>query len=1376
MKRFRIFFLIAAALCLSLSVSACASSRRLARINGEQALQRKNSIDGNAVNLWPFFLAGKDYFSVLWPFIDWDKHGFSIRPIMNKEYDEWAFLFPLAGFNPDDRNGWCGIAYWNVPEKYCGLVPLFHYSADKRDLNYYGPIWYVDKKGGLFPIVWKLDDFACVFPLVAITDDACYSIPFSTLGGQTPGLILNWSKKKDFPGYFYTAGKYRWYNSFGIFGGGWKTYYHIGQYDPLAFYAKNCDNNRYHFGANLRKFQLKHDVSKILFREDIHANFWHDYIMKQVKPQKNCWWYAFPFADYESYGNDWILRVLFGFGMNLRRTEGLSETDILPLLYFQQQKSAEKEKFLVDRSTSGYLYTPFFQTSEKQYYRMHPEKSFFYEAINPEHLALRPYLCFKESIKNWEEDFQRSSRHISRETYVSKKGYSRKIYRTAIVPMPKTAEDAEKLLNEIKSPANYDLVNEKSRGVFPFYKTSEKTYGRNQEKYHGILCGLLAMYDKKPYSLRMHILGPFGYLRDMEFAEGDFEREKWKNDFRMSLLCYRRTKENYVQTYQAKQQYKGIQDAELRRRMVLTDPQEIKHWEDLFEASVDRESTVAIPKTAKEAEALLKEINAPEHWKKGVSETFGFFPLFHWENGTFRKEFSLLMGLLADSEKSETKEKLSILTPLVFGTETNQNHPKSMPYTHFRNEEKSVLLFSSDSRECWFRKKSASKFSANDYRLIERLRMTNPKVIENWEKGFAISALLDNPSDPAPVPKSAKEAAKRLQETRDLKNYRKFTEQDLRVFPLFRKVTGTDENTLEIPFYSRQQKKNEYESLDLTSVLGSVAYLDRTESRNDGKNTIREKTILLTGTKTETAKHEEPPFPLLHDLANRALMDENDKEKLKEWYRNYNFSYWDRDPAAAFTYPIPATREAARNMLIANQKAPEKTVVTERFRVLGGLYGTDRKSDDSLVSEYLGFKALYQNEQTRSKYWNKDLFHILGPFGYLKKKTESKWHFPCNRSTENEITIALLGSVSEGTRMVPTEEHKRNFRYLGQERNDYRISEIVREDKIKKRNAEELKRYLTRWDGTLAQPVPKNAKEAMQLTLDANRTEGFREVQSKGSSIFPLYFYKTGENAASLILPPLLSGYTREYGKTETDILLGLLYSRETKKRTADFQWLDQLPMIWYSDWKRGKFIDGDHSFETESIDRDSSRIALIFSKTEGHVRAWKKNTPKRMIRLYERLYYLDDLHDKRYREETEKLLTEMKIDHACLKDWRSRQLKRKEIFEKYAEIIPYYERGKLGKILFRYAECDNHAAMWLGYGLLAKYTRELDEENISVLGYLYRSHKNKTASTQLIFPFIKIHEDQQKSSFSFLWRLVNVETAKDGKISGHIFFIPFGG
>ncbi len=1374
MKRLRIFFLIAAALCLCLAVSACASSRRLARINGEQALQRKNSIDGNAVNLWPFFLAGKDYFSVLWPFIDWDKHGFSIRPIVNKEDDEWAFLFPVAGFNPDDRNGWCGVAYWNVPKKYCGLVPLFHYSAYKHGLNYYGPIWFVDKEGGLFPIVWKLDDFACVFPLIAITDNACYSIPFSTLTGENLGSVLDWKKKKDFPGYFYTAGKYRWYNSFGIFGGGWKEYYHIGQYDPLAFYAENCNDWRYQFGANLRKVQLKHDISPKQVHDTSHGSFWHHYILKQLKPQKNCWWYAFPFANYESYGNDWLLRVLFGFGLNLRRTEGLSKTDILPLFFFHQEKSAGKEKFLVDRTSSGYLITPFFQTSEKQYYRMHPEKAFFYEAINPEHLALRPYLCFKESIEKWEKDFLDNSRHITRETSVSKKGYNRKIYRTAIVPMPKTAEAAEKLLNEIKSPEIYDLVNEKSRGVFPFYRTSEKTYGKEQEKYHGFLGGLLAMYDKKPYSLRMHILGPLGYLRDMEFAEGDFEREKWKNDFRMSLLCYRRTKENYVQTYTAKQQYQGIEDAELRRRMILTDPLEIKHWEDAFEAKVHRESTVAVPKTAKEAEALLNEMNDLKHWQKDVSETFGFFPLFHWKNGTFQKEFSLLLGLLTSSEKSETKENFSILTPLVFGTETNQNHPESLPYIHFKNKETSVLLSSLNNREHWIRKKSAQQFPAYESRLIARLRMTDPKAVENWKTDFAVTALLENPSDPVPAPDSAKEAAKLLQEFRDLKNYRKFTEQNLRIFPLFRKITGTDENTLEIPLlYSRKQKKNESESLDITSVLGS-AYLDRTESRNNGKNTTREKAVLFTGTEVRTEAHQDPPFPLRHDLATRALMDENDKKKLEEWNRNYNYACWERDPASAFTYTIPATGEAARNMLIASQKAPEKTVVTECFQVLGGLYGTEKKSDDSFVSEHLGFKLLYENKQTRNKYQNSDLFHILGSFGYWSQKTEHIDKFPCDRKTGNETVIALLGETFENTKMLPTKEHERKYRHL--KSMSYLRSEIVRKDKIEKDDREKLERHLTKWDGTLAQPIPENAKDAMQLTLDVNRIEGFRKVQSGGSSIFPLYSYENGEEETSLTLPLLLSGYSREFGKTRTDILLGLLYSRKTKERAEeDFLWLDQLPQIWFTDWKREKFIDGDYSFGYESIDRDSSRIALIFSKNEGHVRAWKKNTPEKLKSLYERLLHYDSLHSN-YNKETEELLTELKMDHSCLKTWTSRQLKRKEIFEKYAEVIPYYERGKLGKILFRYAECDNHAAMWLGYGILAKYTKENDEENTSVLGYLYRSHKNKTASTQLIFPFIKIHEDQQKSSFSFLWRLINVESRKDGKISGHIFFIPFGG
>ena len=180
MKHFLLLILTGVMLC----TASCATSKRLSRVNSEHVLQRHNAVDGNAINLWPFFIASKDYRSVFYPFIDWDKQGFSVRPIVNKEGDEWSFLFPLFATNPQNGDGWCGIVYWNKPGRYYGTFPLFHYSANKNDVKYIGPIWWYTNHGkqtnfGFFPLLWSFDREGMFVPLCYFDEREFYSWIFS---------------------------------------------------------------------------------------------------------------------------------------------------------------------------------------------------------------------------------------------------------------------------------------------------------------------------------------------------------------------------------------------------------------------------------------------------------------------------------------------------------------------------------------------------------------------------------------------------------------------------------------------------------------------------------------------------------------------------------------------------------------------------------------------------------------------------------------------------------------------------------------------------------------------------------------------------------------------------------------------------------------------------------------------------------------------------------------------------------------------------------------------------------------------------------------------------------------------------------------------
>ena len=167
----------------------------------------------------------------------------------------------------------------------------------------------------------------------------------------------------------------------------------------------------------------------------------------------------------------------------------------------------------------------------------------------------------------------------------------------------------------------------------------------------------------------------------------------------------------------------------------------------------------------------------------------------------------------------------------------------------------------------------------------------------------------------------------------------------------------------------------------------------------------------------------------------------------------------------------------------------------------------------------------------------------------------------------------------------------------------------------------------------------------------------------------------------------------------------------------------------------------------------------------------------KNLYDLLDRKYLFEEpKRHKGYWEKIRKCMKKLKLPESHLATWKSRQLLRKQLFDQHVESCNFYERGNFGKLLYRYASSRNRTVFWLGGGFLAKYEKQSNgEENTSVLGWLYRSRVTPTEQTRLYFPFVKTHKDPQKESFSFLWRVVNVETdQKTGEKSGHIFFIPF--
>ena len=121
------------ACCVVFLLSSCASSERMSRLSGgviseysapqkhrlrKKSFQQKTKTfssdkkgdqhsfaQKSLINIWPFFFRSDDYFSILWPFIDYDKYGFAVRPILNKEGEDISILFPLSNWNRHRKTG-----------------------------------------------------------------------------------------------------------------------------------------------------------------------------------------------------------------------------------------------------------------------------------------------------------------------------------------------------------------------------------------------------------------------------------------------------------------------------------------------------------------------------------------------------------------------------------------------------------------------------------------------------------------------------------------------------------------------------------------------------------------------------------------------------------------------------------------------------------------------------------------------------------------------------------------------------------------------------------------------------------------------------------------------------------------------------------------------------------------------------------------------------------------------------------------------------------------------------------------------------------------------------------------------------------------------
>ena len=115
-----------------------------------------------------------------------------------------------------------------------------------------------------------------------------------------------------------------------------------------------------------------------------------------------------------------------------------------------------------------------------------------------------------------------------------------------------------------------------------------------------------------------------------------------------------------------------------------------------------------------------------------------------------------------------------------------------------------------------------------------------------------------------------------------------------------------------------------------------------------------------------------------------------------------------------------------------------------------------------------------------------------------------------------------------------------------------------------------------------------------------------------------------------------------------------------------------------------------------------------------------------------------------------------------------------------WLSLFSYKDKGDDGSsmhvvnpFVFDY-EREKERCSWDSLFGAISYESEGENSEFDLFYYLYRQKTVGTETHRDIFPFITWDSGEERSGFSFLWRFLDWER-KDGKVGGHVFFIPWG-
>lgn len=519
----RMILSVIAGLLSVILLASCASSKRMARMSGgmfgdsflpeyeyidescqklpSKMIERKKyeitaGIDDSIINIWPFFYRNRNYFSFVWPLIDYDRFGFAVRPFFNKEGNEYSVLFPLSGWNSARKNGWILNFYWS--EKGLGSIPLFYIPWNSSERFFYILLLWQNKENyGFFPLVWGKNGENGYFNLV-------------------PVLFHN-RERSMVPLLFYYSAAFQQF----------LLYYHHkdGDYGffPLFHRSGNLINfifpvywNSHHIFGTILPYTYFNSKSG----DWIIAPFWKlkdSFGMFPVFFQKSDGTDGMFFPLYY-YDSKLVLTLLGGWG---KKEDGSSFMTVLGPLYIQNKGNFE--------SNRTYFYTGCRDFAERLIRKSHTFRMYGLFGYSNFGVGLR----FQD---NHVRDLYTSLNTVNEKTKIFQnqstldqqlKKVKQRNPRLSCLPdsVPQDKEKRAEIIRKLEKEA--EEIELKKYGVFPLFQLEQnrpvKSVGKEFFSFDLGPFGILNHYFCNNNLFRFSVLGPFGY----NYEKGK-NRKKWR--------------------------------------------------------------------------------------------------------------------------------------------------------------------------------------------------------------------------------------------------------------------------------------------------------------------------------------------------------------------------------------------------------------------------------------------------------------------------------------------------------------------------------------------------------------------------------------------------------------------------------------------------------------------------------------------------------------------------------------------------------------------------------------------------------------------------------------------------------------------------------